>query len=204
MPPLPAQRYTAAQVRAMDRYLIDVVGIPGYELMCRAGEAAFQLLRTLWPQAQRILILCGSGNNAGDGYVVARLAKTAGLNVHVATLTDPTVLKGDARRAYEDCIAAGIGIHPFTPEIISPAEVLIDAIFGIGLTRPLTPKIQSQIEKINTANRPVLSLDIPSGLHPDTGAIMGAAIRATATISFIAPKQGCFINAGPTHTGALH
>lgn len=203
-PQLPSKRYTAAQVRAMDRYLIDVADIPGYELMCRAGEAAFRLLRESWPQAKRVLVLCGGGNNGGDGYVVARLAKAASLDVRVAAIAEVAKLKGDARRAYEDCAAVGVDIRAFDEKDVADADVIVDAIFGIGLDPPLDSEVCKQIEHINASGRPVLALDMPSGLHADSGAVMGAAIRATATISFIGLKQGCFIGEGLKHSGEIH
>lgn len=200
----PLYLHTAAQVRAIDRYLIDVVGIPGYELMCRAGKAAFNLLRSSWLPAQRILVLCGGGNNGGDGYVVARLAKAAGLEVKVTALTAVDRLKGDARRAYEDCASAGVPISVWAPKDITAADVLVDAIFGIGLDRSLDAATCARIETINAAGRPILALDIPSGLHADSGAVMGAAVRATATISFIGMKIGCHTGEGLKYSGQLH
>lgn len=97
---LPFALYRAAQVRELDRIAIQERGIPGYTLMSRAGEAAFQRLRQHWPEARRIVIACGGGNNGGDGYVVARLARQAGLEVQVLTLADPETLRGDAQTAW--------------------------------------------------------------------------------------------------------
>jgi ADP-dependent NAD(P)H-hydrate dehydratase / NAD(P)H-hydrate epimerase len=114
MSTLPAAVHSAAEVRAMDRHAIDVQGIPGYTLMQRAGEAAFDLLLAAWPAARRVLVACGAGNNGGDGYVVARLAREAGLEVAVAALADPSRLTGDAARAHADFAAAGGTTQPFT------------------------------------------------------------------------------------------
>src|SRR5580698_752048 len=99
---LPIALYSTAQVRALDTHAIEVLGIAGYTLMKRAGEAALRYLRTRWPMAHRIVIVCGSGNNAGDGYVLARFAQAAGLTVSVLAAVPPEQLQGDARHAYQD------------------------------------------------------------------------------------------------------
>src|SRR5688572_19368270 len=107
MPSLPLTVHTAAQVRALDRYAIERLQIPAYTLMTRAGEAALTALRSCWPSTQRIVVLCGPGNNGGDGYVLARLARAQRMNVGVVAFGDPTLLPGDARRTYEEFVAAG-------------------------------------------------------------------------------------------------
>lgn len=109
---LPLAIHTAAQVRALDRHAIDDLNIPGYTLMTLAGEAAFTALRSCWPSAQRIVVLCGPGNNGGDGYVLARLARQSRLDVRVIALADPTQLRGDAQRAWQDFAAAGGTAQP--------------------------------------------------------------------------------------------
>src|SRR5262245_35286113 len=100
--PLPIPLYTTAQVRALDRYAIETVGVPGYTLMKRAGEAALRYMRARWPTAHRIGIVCGGGNNGGDGYVLARFAQAAGLEVTVLAATPPERLRGEAKQAYDD------------------------------------------------------------------------------------------------------
>src|SRR5215813_1091422 len=104
---LPIALYSTAQVRALDAHAINELGIPGYTLMKRAGEAALRYLRTRWPMAHRIVIVCGSGNNGGDGYVLARFAQAAGLTVSVLAATEPQELKGAARQAFDDFRANG-------------------------------------------------------------------------------------------------
>src|SRR5580692_12437760 len=99
---LPIALYSTAQVRALDAHAIDVQGIPGYTLMKRAGEAALRYMRTRWPMSHRIVIVCGGGNNAGDGYVLGRFAHAAGLTVTLMAAVAPEQLKGDARLASED------------------------------------------------------------------------------------------------------
>jgi NAD(P)H-hydrate epimerase len=203
MPDLPLGLYTAAQVRALDRHAIENARIPSYELMNRAGAAAFDVLRQSWPAARRILVVCGAGNNGGDGYVLARLAKLQSLDVSVAALTGPERLRGDARRAFDDCRAAAVAIGSLDLRMLANADVIVDALFGTGLDRPLDAGACSLVEHINASGKPVLAIDLPSGLHADTGAIMGAVVRATRTISFIGLKLGCFLGEGPNVTGAL-
>src|SRR6201997_2988636 len=113
---LPIALYSTAQVRALDAHAIDVQGIPGYTLMKRAGEAALRCLRTRWPMAHRIVIVCGGGNNGGDGYGLERFAQAAGLTVSALSAVPPEPLHGDARRAFEDLQASDGQIRPFAPE----------------------------------------------------------------------------------------
>src|SRR4051812_7137035 len=122
--------YSVAQVRALDAYAIAQLGVPAYTLMRRAGEAALRALRTRWPTAGRIAVVCGGGNNGGDGYVVARYARAAGLEVSVFALNDPEQLRGDARRAADEFRASGAQVSPWTEAHLGDAEVLVDALLG--------------------------------------------------------------------------
>lgn len=203
MASLPTALYTATQVRAFDRYAIDTLGIAGYTLMTRAGEAALRSLRARWPQAQRILVVCGGGNNGGDGYVLARVAQGAQLQVIAAAAADPNRLGGDAQRAWQDCRNAGVAIQPFDPALLANVDVIVDALFGTGLDRPLDQRASGIVEQVNASGLPVLALDLPSGLNADTGRIMGRCIQATRTITFIGLKLGLFLGAGPDVTGEL-
>ncbi|MBM5811429.1 MAG: NAD(P)H-hydrate epimerase, partial [Gammaproteobacteria bacterium] len=202
METLPAEIYGSAQVRAMDRQAI-AGGIPGYALMQRAAQAAFALLRREWPQARRITVCCGAGNNAGDGYVVARLARAAGLEVRVLALIWPERLGGDAARAWADFHDAGGQAEPFTEAAFTGCELVVDALLGTGLDREVTGALAACIEAINAAGRPVLALDVPSGLDADTGLVRGVAVRATRTITFVALKAGLYLGVGPDHVGTL-
>ena len=135
MQTLPANIYSVESVREMDRTAIEDHGIPGYKLMSRAGAAATRAARQGFPEAQRWQIVCGAGNNGGDGYVVARLAANDGILVSVLTLVDPESLKGDASKAYEDFVAEGGTVMPWQGELDSEAELLVDAVLGSGLER---------------------------------------------------------------------
>lgn len=200
---LPRELYRAEQVRELDRRAMADGGIPGYALMSRAGAAAFAALHRQWPQAGSIVAICGAGNNAGDGYVIARLAHEHGLSAKVLALIDPARLAGDARRAWQDALAAGIEVLPFDAAGLAEAEVIVDAVFGTGLSRPVEGDWRIAIEAINAAPAPVLAVDIPSGLAADTGAILGTAVRAALTISFIGLKPGLFTGRGPDCRGTL-
>ncbi len=197
----PGAIYTAAQVRELDRRAIEVCGIPGYELMTRAGHAIADAIRELWPAAKSITVLCGPGNNGGDGYVCARVARARGLEARVLSLVAPATLAGDARRACEDFHAAGGRSVPFEAAAIE-GEVIVDAIFGIGITRPVADVYARAIEAANASGRPVLAVDLPSGLDADRGQPHGIAIRADATVSFIGRKLGCYLGAGPDLAGS--
>lgn len=200
---LPRELYRAEQVRELDRRAIEDGGIPGYVLMSRAGAAAFAALHRQWPRTGSIVAVCGAGNNAGDGYVIARLAHEHGLTAKVLALVDPARLGGDARRAWQDALAAGIEVLPFDAAGLAEADVIIDAMFGTGLSRPVEGDWRTAIEAINAAPAPVLAVDIPSGLAADTGAVLGVAVRAALTISFIGLKPGLFTGRGPDCRGAL-
>jgi NAD(P)H-hydrate epimerase len=203
MKPLPLAVHTAAQVRALDRHAIDDLQIPSYTLMTQAGEAAAVALRSCWPSKQRVAIVCGPGNNGGDGYVVARLALTMRIDVTAISVSNPAELRGDALRAHDDYVAAGGVVQPWRDGCLANAEVVVDAIFGTGLSRPLDATMIERIRAINECGAPILSLDIPSGLDADTGAVWGAAITAERTLSFIGLKLGFYLGEGPNHTGIV-
>lgn len=199
----PHALYRAAQVREFDRIAIEEYGMGGGLLMQRAGSAAFALLRERWPQARRITLVCGVGNNGGDGYVVARLAREAGLEVRLLQLGDPERLQGDALAVYQAFRAAGGRGEPFErlPEV---SDLVVDAVLGTGLERPVSGFWAHALTAVNRQRAPVLAIDIPSGLHSDTGEELGVAVRAAATISFIGLKQGMYTGAGPDCCGDIH
>jgi NAD(P)H-hydrate epimerase len=217
--PTPDGLYLAAQVRACDRHAIDVQGVAGYTLMERAAAAALRRLRAAWPVARELAVVCGGGNNGGDGYVLARLAQCEGLRVEVFAVVDPAALQGDAARAAADCRNAGLIPHSLHgsqamhgPQAMHELgekagldgfDVIVDAVLGIGYSGPLRKDIARAIGAIRAAGRPVLALDVPSGLNADTGLVSDAAVRADVTVTFIAQKLGLWINAGPAHAGAV-
>ncbi|MGH8612449.1 MAG: NAD(P)H-hydrate dehydratase [Gammaproteobacteria bacterium] len=190
-------------MRALDRYAIQTCGIPGYTLMQRAGAAAFDVLRSLWPGAQHLTVLCGMGNNGGDGYVLARLAAAVGLAVRVLSIGDPARLRGDAALAYQALAEQGITVAPLD-EAMERTDIMVDALLGTGLDRNIEGRMRDAIRWINQSRTSVLAIDIPSGLHSDTGCIQGDAVRAQATVSFIGLKQGLFTAQGPDCCGRVY
>jgi NAD(P)H-hydrate epimerase len=201
MPALPRQLYTAAQTRELDRRAI-ASGISGYALMTRAGQAAFHLLRERWPEAARIVVLTGPGNNGGDGYVLARLAWNQHLDVKVLTVGNHDPLTGEAAEAANDATRARVPEKSWKGEL-PEADVYVDALFGTGLNKPLSADFAAVIAALNKSGKPVLALDLPSGLQADTGAELGEAVHADATISFIGLKAGLLTGRGPALAGAL-
>ena len=200
---LPEALYRAADTRAADQRAASEHGMAGSVLMERAGGAAFALLRERFPRARRIAVVCGPGNNGGDGYVMARLAKEAGLTAVVLCPAGNTGLKGDAAAARDAWSKAGGTVLTFHVEHLQACDVIIDALFGTGLERPLEGAWLVAIEAMNASGNPILALDIPSGLHADTGRVLGAAARAALTMSFIGLKAGLFTGQGREHSGLI-
>jgi NAD(P)H-hydrate epimerase len=194
--------YSAAQVRALDAYAI-AQGTSGYALMKRAGEAALRVLRTRWPTALEITVVAGGGNNGGDGYVLARFAQAAGLSATVLAVTAPERLRGDAAGACADFRSSGGRVLSWSAAQLPRTGVVVDALLGTGLTSEVRAPLTDVIQSMNGCGRPVLALDLPSGLNADSGAVMGATVRADCTISFVALKTGLFLGAGPERAGRL-
>jgi NAD(P)H-hydrate epimerase len=161
-------------------------------------------LRRTWPAAHRVGIVCGPGNNGGDGYVLARLVHEAGMEVELMHVDQLDRLRGDAKTALEALPRPGSQLRPFHSGTAGACEVLVDALLGTGLDRSVSGEYFEVIDQINGSGVPVLAIDIPSGLNADTGAVMGAAIQAQATMTFIGLKQGLFTGEGPQRCGAVH
>lgn len=183
--------YTPAEVQALDRRAIETFSIPGHVLMARAGRVAWQSLRARLPRCQRLVVLCGGGNNGGDGYVIARLAAEAGLDVTLCALSPPEHLRGDAAAAAADALAV-LTPQPFSTDHLVSADAVVDALLGTGLDRPVTGDLAEVIDAVNQSGRPVFAIDVPSGLSARTGKVLGCAMRAEWTMTFIARKQGLF------------
>ncbi|UYG06743.1 NAD(P)H-hydrate dehydratase [Halomonas sp. M4R1S46] len=194
--------YRAEQVRELDRRTI-AAGIEGFALMQRAAAAAWRVLREAWPRARSLSVLCGGGNNGGDGHVLAALAAAEGLAVQRVLLKPVEALSGDARRAADMATAAGVGIEPWRPGLALGGEVLVDALLGTGLAGEVRGDMRDAIAAVNAAGRPVLAIDIPSGLHADTGAELGIAVRAERTVTFIGDKLGLHTGRAPALTGEV-
>lgn len=201
---LPSALYCAAQVRELDRITIEEYGIPGFDLMSRAGEAAFELLRDRWPLARRLCVFCGVGNNGGDGYVIAALAEKAGFEAHVVQVGDPDKTQGDALTAWQRADTEGASFERFNPEGIYGGDVIVDALLGTGLSGEVRGEYVAAIDLINQSECPVLAVDIPSGLCSDTGRVLGNAVEADCTVSFIGIKQGLLTGQAPDYVGDLY
>lgn len=203
MDSLPYHLYTCDQIRAVEKFAIEDLKIPAETLMQRAGIAAFAALREYWTQAKKIVVVCGTGNNGGDGYALAKLAKQQGLQVTVYYIGNNDNLKDAALKAYKECVANQIVITPFTDIDLKNTDVIIDAILGIGINGEVKDAAKSAIEKINASKLPVLALDIPSGIDADTGKVLGTAINADVTATFVALKQGLFAGEAPNYCGRI-
>lgn len=198
---LPTSLYTAAQVREIDARLI-AAGTPGFELMQRAAHAAWRSLRRRWPDEQWITVVAGRGNNAGDGYLIAALAQRGGRQVQVLAVGDPQQLQGDAAQAFAVAREAGVTMLPWTPDA-SLQGVLVDALLGTGGSGEVREPYASAIRAMNDSLQPVLAVDLPSGLCADTGRLLGHAVSANLTVSFIGLKVGLFTGEGPDRVGEL-
>lgn len=195
--------YTAAQVRELDRLAIEA-GTPGYTLMERAGRAAWSLIHASYPQARSIQVLCGTGNNGGDGYIVAKLAMQAERQVRVIQVGAADGMSADASKACDAYRAAGGEITAFNNgDVALDAELLVDALLGTGLDRPLAGDWKRAVEQINAAGVPVVAIDIPTGLNADTGAVHGTAVYASHTLTFVGRKRGLYTGRGPDCCGTV-
>lgn len=194
--------YVADQVRELDRRTIES-GIAGFALMQHAAAAAWQSLKRRWPGVQSITVLCGGGNNGGDGHVLAALAANEGLRVQRILLKSIESLSGDARLAADMATAADVGAEPWQSGMAFQGQVLVDALLGTGLSGDVRGDALDAISAINRCGKPVLAIDIPSGLHADTGAELGSAVRASLTVTFIGDKLGLHTGAAPSHLGDL-
>lgn len=180
--------YATAQVRALDRATIDG-GVAGIELMERASRAALDVLLRRWPPARRLCVLCGPGNNGGDGFLLAVLARKAGLEASVIAISDHA--SGDAGRARERFLRDGGHVLP-ADSSLPDADVYVDGVFGSGLNRAPGGEAARLIAALNERSQPVLALDVPSGLNSDTGLAFDPCVRAAATVCFVGWKRGLF------------
>jgi hydroxyethylthiazole kinase-like uncharacterized protein yjeF len=181
MHPIKSPIYQTHQIREFERLAIDRFHISTDIMMQRAGKAAFDFLHRRWPQAKNIAVFCGGGNNGGDGHVLAELAQEHGMQVTIWQVDDDFSEKTD------------VG-HP---------DVIVDAICGIGAKHPMRENVVAAIKKMQKKSVPILSLDVPTGIDADTGNLLGAAVHATATMTFIGLKLGLLTGQGIAHTGEL-
>ncbi len=206
----------AAQMRAIDRWAIEERGVAGLDLMERAGAGVARALERLAPTGP-VAVVCGKGNNGGDGLVVARLLRDAGREVTVVCVAAPEAFAGDARANLERLPGAPpvrLSGEPWSEaaraqgeqgprDVLAEAGVIVDALLGTGFQGEPHGGPAEAIEAVNRAARPVVSVDVPSGVDASTGVVSGAAVRAALTVSFHAGKPGLWINPGKQHAGEL-
>ena len=200
---------TVKQMRELDRSAVERFGIAEEILMENAGEAAyFTILSRIGVRGKRFVVLCGAGNNGGDGFVVARKLHSSGGTVQIVLLGDPGRYRGAAGKNMDIVLALGIDTGPFDDgetlrRHIAGSDVVVDAVFGTGLTRDVEGKHREAIDLVNRSGKTVVSLDIPSGVSGDTGRVMGAAVKADYTVAFGLPKVGNMLHPGYGLCGEL-
>lgn len=203
---------TAEQMRRLDRIAIEERGIPSIDLMERAAEGVAQAVLELLPDKPRrcrAAVFCGTGNNGGDGLAAARLLHIAGVQVRVLLVGDYEKLTADARTMAGRLSEFGLELEPYREDAalwndIRNCHVLVDALFGVGLSRPITDPVRWEvIRRINEAPGVVVAADIASGVESNTGRVLGTAVRADRTVTFTLPKIGQFVGDGVLHSGAV-
>ena len=209
---LPNTLYTAEQIKMIEQYAIDECDIAGFKLMQDAGKACFDKILKHYPDCQSLCVVCGTGNNGGDGFIVAELALQANLDVTLVQLGNPDSISGDALLAKDKWHKSGGVSFNYDKKLFSTylnTDLIIDAIFGTGLNRNVSGDYLEVIESINavsnnSAKTNVISIDIPSGLAANTGTIFGDCIQADHTVTFVGLKQGLFTGKARDHTGEIH
>ena len=195
--------YLAQQVRELDRITIEEKGVPGIKLMRSAAQACVDVLLEQASSPGKVSVLCGSGNNAGDGFIIAGLLANRGIEVTVGLVGKVPSGETDAGKAYGYCREAGVEI--LTAELsLQNSAFVVDALLGTGLIGPVRPEYQQVISAVNLHDCTVLAVDLPSGLCADTGNILGACIKADMTVTFIGRKLGLLTNDGPEVVGELN
>ncbi len=204
------------EVRAFDAWAINEVGIPGVVLMENAGRSCAELAAEKLAElgGGRVCVFCGTGNNGGDGYVVARHLRGAGVETTVVLCGEPGKVKGDAKvnldvlerlgQRIDTIVVGGADISRQVAALGGDAAIVVDGLFGTGLRGRLRDEYGSLIEGINSLGRPIVAIDIPSGLDCDTGEVLGAAIRARWTVTFAAAKKGFTVPAATEYTGEVY
>jgi len=201
--------YSSAAVRNIDYLMVEQGFVDkSYELMNRAAQALLDFINRKYLHIEHITIVCGAGNNAGDGYALARLAKLQEkeprIKIRLISIIDPQQLSGDAQQAYADWLECGGSIDAMEDAHFPATDLIVDALIGTGLNRPLEDEWYDAVAAINASPKPVLSVDIPSGLDADTGASYGIAVNASHTLTFIAQKMGMYTAQARYYCGKIH
>lgn len=196
--------YSCEQIRFCEQQAAGMYQLNDMELMSQAGAEALVFVMREYPQVRHIAVFCGSGNNAGDGYMFARFAHEKGLSVIVYQCKTIEDLPSAARNAALLAVASGVECQPVDELIDSEIELIVDALLGIGIEGPVHGVIANAIQQINGSGLPVVALDIPSGLNANTGKVENLCVKANATVSFIAPKAGMYTLDGTDYCGSIH
>lgn len=201
--------YSSEVVRNLDYLMLEQGFVSSsYELMTLAAQALLDFINRKYSHINHITIVCGAGNNAGDGYVLARLArqqdKEPRLKVHLLSVIDPQQLAGDAQQACEEWLACGGEVDTMDNAHFPATDLIIDALIGTGLNRALEDEWYAAVADINNSSQPVLAVDIPSGLDANTGATHGIAVNASHTITFIGQKMGMYTGQARHYCGEIH
>ena len=195
--------YNTQSIRELESQLTASQSLTLTQLMQRAGAAAWRVLQRQWPDCKTLVVYCGQGNNGGDGFVLAQRAHEAGLFVTVYALTMPDAMQGIAADAAFACQSAGVTILPIAMDSGHKADVIVDALLGIGCDRPLETPLSDLVSQINQSGSPVLAIDVPTGVNADTGCVVSKAVNASVTVTFVGLKLGLFTASGPAHVGHL-
>ncbi len=195
----PGEILTPSEMAQADGLAVEA-GTSGIVLMERAGLAVAEVVRRLCPPGSRVCVLTGPGNNGGDGFVAARLLADAGYRVVVGAMATRDELKGDAAFA---AASWGGEVRGLTPVVLEHADIIVDAIFGAGLSRAVEGLVPDTIDAVNRMNVPVVSVDLPSGVDGLTGRVLGTAVEATETVTFFRPKPGHYLLPGRLRRGRL-
>ena len=195
--------FSSKTVSGVDQRAIHEMSIPGFELMKRAAEFSYQQAEKYFPNMNSIIIFCGNGNNSGDAYLLGCLAISNNIKSKVVSLCDTESLKGDALQAFNNYKSLEGEVSGWVNDLDMDCDLIIDGIFGTGINRDVEGKYLAAIEKINSSQVPVLSLDIPSGLNADTGEVMGMSVKADLTTTFVGKKKGLYFNQGPRNSGSI-
>lgn len=207
---------TRDEVRAFDSWAINTLGIPGVVLMENAGRSCAELIEEKLKGVDNptVCIFCGTGNNGGDGYVIARHLLNNGFEVNVAVCGDHNKIKGDARinldilesmgQAVERINLTDVNVDDRIKAITNGSDMIVDSLFGTGLNGQLREPYRRLVDSLNAGNCPVFAVDIPSGLDCDTGKPLGAAVRADCTVTFVALKKGFLLESAAQYTGDIY
>jgi NAD(P)H-hydrate epimerase len=194
--------YTTKQIRQLEQLAIKN-GVTADMMMQRAGEAVLQTITDRYPNISSMVVFCGSGNNGGDGYVVARLAHEKGVKIQVRHLGELNKLQNEAKRAMQACKQSGVIINPFDVDESLTADIFVDALLGIGLKGKIKSNYAQAINYLNESTAEIIAIDIPSGVDADTGIIKDHAVVANNTVTFIGIKQGMLTYNSPDYCGNI-